>query len=209
MWLRTDVAELDPFEASSLERPGCFLQGQWPKWLVRGAGVGLAFVLAAVFTACSSSPASSPSASKTTTSTSQAGTTVSSSKSAQYGTILVTSSGATLYMLTGDSPTSSICSGTCATIWPPLTTTAAPSGAGGVDTKLLGTITRADGTHQVTYSGHPLYTYSNDKGPGQVNGEGINHFGGIWYVLSVSGKPITGPIAPSTTNTSSSSGYRY
>jgi hypothetical protein len=73
----------------------------------------------------------------------------------------------------------------------------------------VGTITRSNGQKQVTYDGHPLYTFASDSGPHQITGEGINAFGGYWYVISPSGKPITssggGSTYASTTSSSSSS----
>lgn len=91
-------------------------------------------------------------------------------------TALVNSQGMTLYYNTSDT-TSSVCSGGCASAWPPVLSTSTPSSA----TSLSGTLsllTDANGS-QVTYNGHPLYTYSGDTAPGQTNGEGI---GGVWFV---------------------------
>lgn len=164
-------------------------------------------VLGLVLGGCSSSPSSSSSTSSSATvATSSAGATVSASKSVRYGTILVNASGMTLYMLTGDSPTTSICTGACPPIWPPLSTTGTPKAGSGINAHLLGTITRTDGTRQVTYNGHPLYTFSKDTAAGQVNGEGINHFGGIWYVLTTSGQPVMAPVSAASTTTSTT-GY--
>lgn len=176
--------------------------GKSRRRLVRGAATCSVTFLGLVLGACSSSPSSSSSTSSSSTvPASSTGTTVSASKSAQYGTILVSASGMTLYMLTGDSPTTSICTGACPPIWPRLSTTGAPKAGSGVDAKLLGTITRSDGTREVTYNGHPLYTFSKDTAAGQVNGEGINHFGGIWYVLNASGQPVTAPVSATSTST--------
>ncbi len=136
---------------------------------------------------------------------------VKTSSSSKYGTIIVTNSGMTLYMLTADSPTKSVCTQSCPLIWPPLTTKADPLAGHGVEAKHLGTIARSAGVHQVTYNGHPLYTYSGDSSPGQVNGEGIDSFGGHWYLLSPSGKPVTKSSSSSKTSTGSNSskGYGY
>jgi|GEM_PF-555560 len=170
-----------------------------------GAVVALAWALAA----CGSSSSTSGSAAASHASTSTAtGTTVASAPSARYGTILVTATGRTLYMLTGDSPAASICTGACVTAWPPLTTTGAPRAGSGVNAQLLGTITRADGTRQVTYAGHPLYTFFRDSAAGQVNGEGIDNFGGIWYVLDTAGTPVTSAVpSTSTSATTTTSAY--
>jgi len=137
------------------------------------------------------------------------GVSVKTSSSSKYGTILVTNSGMTLYMLTADSPTKSVCTQGCPLIWPPLTTKAAPKAGHGVQAKHLATIARSAGVHQVTYDGHPLYTYSGDSSPGQVNGEGIDAFGGHWYVLSSSGKPVTKSASSSKKSNGSKSSGGY
>ena len=76
------------------------------------------------------------------------------------------------------------CNGSCAQIWPPVK---GPATAGTGVTGTLGTITRADGSTQATYNGHPLYTYTADTAPGQANGNGINASGGVWHEVTVSG----------------------
>ncbi len=105
----------------------------------------------------------------------------------QFGSILVNGNGMTLYLFTNDSPNTPTCYATCATIWPPLLTTGAPAGGMGLDASKLGTAMRTDGTTQVTYNGWPLYTYSKDNQPGDVNGERV---AGSWFVVSPSGNPI-------------------
>jgi hypothetical protein len=82
-------------------------------------------------------------------------------------------------------PTST-CYGECAAAWPPLLTKGAPSAAAGLDSKLLGTTTRNDGSLQVTYNAHPLYYYSGDKGE-EVMCQHVQLHGGFWYVVSASG----------------------
>jgi predicted lipoprotein with Yx(FWY)xxD motif len=115
-------------------------------------------------------------------------------------TVLANSEGFTLYSFAPDSSTASKCTGGCATIWPPEN---GPATAGSGVTGKLGTITRADGSSQATYNGHPLYTYTADTGPGQTNGNGINTFGGVWHVVPVSGTAPT----PSGSPTSGGGGY--
>jgi predicted lipoprotein with Yx(FWY)xxD motif len=97
--------------------------------------------------------------------------------------VLTDAKGRTLYSFAPDSPTKSACYGSCAAYWPPVTGT--PSAGPGVTGK-LGTIKRTDGTTQVTYDGHPLYTYIADNAPGQDNGNNINLNGGLWRVVPVS-----------------------
>ena len=98
--------------------------------------------------------------------------------------VLTNAKGFVLYWFAPDTPTSSKCSGSCATYWPPVTGSVT---AGSGVTGTLGTITRSDGTKQATYDGHPLYTYVGDTAPGQAKGNGLNLSGGLWYEMTVSG----------------------
>lgn len=98
------------------------------------------------------------------------------------GNVLATSKGRTLYLYTLDGKNKSNCTGSCAAAWPPLLTKGKPVAGMGVRKSLLGTAKR--GTKlQVSYNGHPLYTYTGDSGPGQTNGEGTGGF----YVVTASG----------------------
>ncbi len=101
----------------------------------------------------------------------------------RVGTVLASSKGLTLYYYTEDKPGSgkSVCTGGCATAWPPL---AAPvkAPAGVRLPGRLGMITRADGTKQVTLNGYPLYYYADDKAPGQAAGNGVE---GAWHVIKI------------------------
>ena len=106
------------------------------------------------------------------------------------GRILVTRQGRSVYLFEKDHRKASTCYGACAGEWPPVTTSGAPIAAKGVVDAMLGTRKRKNGTLQVTYNGHPLYTYAGDAKAGQTNGEGSNAFGGAWYVLSPAGKKI-------------------
>jgi predicted lipoprotein with Yx(FWY)xxD motif len=111
-----------------------------------------------------------------------------STKTAKVGTVLAGRRGLTLYMFEADKTGSSSCTGACAQVWPPLTGSAHASGkAMSAD---LGTITRSDGTKQVTYKGHPLYYFTKDKDNGDAYGEGVKAFGANWYVLAPSGTKI-------------------
>jgi predicted lipoprotein with Yx(FWY)xxD motif len=118
------------------------------------------------------------------------------------GKILVNSKGRTLYLFQADSGTTSACADACAAAWPPLTS-ATPKIGKGAKASLASTATRSDGKPQVIYNGHPLYTYSGDKKAGNTNGQGVNAFGGLWYVLSPAGNEITS--APSTSGGSGGS----
>jgi predicted lipoprotein with Yx(FWY)xxD motif len=106
------------------------------------------------------------------------------------GRILVDSSGITLYDFVKDKGTSSACYGACAALWPPLTTSTKPIAGPGVRASLLGTTRRKDGKLEVTYNGHPLYYFVTDRKPGQTTGQGVNQFGGPWWVISAAGKEI-------------------
>ncbi len=98
-------------------------------------------------------------------------------------TVLTNSKGFTLYWFTPDSPTKSVCNGSCAAYWPPVK---APVAAGQGVTGKITTITRADGSKQAAYDGHPLYTYIGDSKPGQASGNNVNLNGGRWHEVTVS-----------------------
>jgi len=114
------------------------------------------------------------------------------------GPALTANGGLTLYEFAKDTGSTSACTGTCATNWPPLTVAAgeAASAGPGADTAMLGTITRPDGSTQVTYNGHPLYFFANDSKAGQTNGQGVQ---GIWWVVSAAGKKVTKKAAVRST----------
>jgi predicted lipoprotein with Yx(FWY)xxD motif len=98
-------------------------------------------------------------------------------------TVLTNAKGFTLYSFAPDTSARSKCYGSCATYWPPVTgTTAAGQGLPG----RTGIITRTDGSHQLTYNGHPLYTYIGDAAPGQARGDNLNLNGGLWHEVRVS-----------------------
>lgn len=105
------------------------------------------------------------------------------------GSILVDSSGKSLYIFTSDTQNggTSTCSADCLTNWPALLSTEAPTAGNGVDAAMLGTIARDDGSTQVTYNGWPLYYYSGDTAPGDINGQGV---GGKWYLVAPDGQMI-------------------
>jgi predicted lipoprotein with Yx(FWY)xxD motif len=108
----------------------------------------------------------------------------------KLGTILVDNKGITLYDFVKDKGTTSVCYGACAALWPPLLTHGKPVAGPGVRASLLGTTKRKDGKLEVTYGGHPLYYFVTDRKPGQTTGQGVNQFGGPWWVLSAAGKEI-------------------
>lgn len=133
--------------------------------------------------------------------------TVIQTKTGSFGSYLTDSKGYSLYMFEADTATASNCNGECATYWPPVQSKGAVSVAGGASKSLLGTITRSDGTKQVTYDGHPLYYFTLDKGAGQTTGQGSNNFGALWWLMSANGKPITSKPAPSAPAYGGGGGY--
>jgi predicted lipoprotein with Yx(FWY)xxD motif len=98
-------------------------------------------------------------------------------------TVLANARGFTLYSFAPDTPTASKCYGSCAAYWPPVTGTAAASpGLPG----RIAAIARAGGPRQLTYNGHPLYTYIGDSAPGQASGNNLNLNGGLWHEVRIS-----------------------
>jgi predicted lipoprotein with Yx(FWY)xxD motif len=117
-----------------------------------------------------------------------AGTTVKAATT-KLGRILTDSNGRTVYLFEKDKGAMSNCSGACATIWPPVTGATRVAGPG-LSAAKLGSIKRSDGKTEVTYAGHPLYTYAGDTKPGDTRGQGLDQFGAEWYVLAPSGRQI-------------------
>jgi predicted lipoprotein with Yx(FWY)xxD motif len=111
-------------------------------------------------------------------------------ENSNLGKILDNGQGRTLYLFQADTGTTSNCSGACATEWPPLTSTK-PTVGKGASASMIGTTKRSDGKTQVTYNGHPLYTFAGDNSPGDTSGQGVNAFGGLWYALSPKGQQVT------------------
>jgi predicted lipoprotein with Yx(FWY)xxD motif len=130
----------------------------------------------------------------------------------KLGKILVDSKGRTLYELGSDGKNKSTCAGACAMNWPPSIAPKKPTFGAGVSKSKLKVIKRADGKKQLSYNGHPLYTFIADTKKGDTNGQGINAFGGIWNVLNGKGKIIssgqaTGTSTGSTDPTPTYPGY--
>lgn len=114
--------------------------------------------------------------------------TVAVAKNPELGTILVDAKGFTLYDFHKDKGGKSACYGACASTWPPLSTSGTPHAISGAEASKLGTAERSDGTLQVTYAGHPLYTYVADTKPGEAKGNDFSSFGAQWYALKPSGE---------------------
>jgi predicted lipoprotein with Yx(FWY)xxD motif len=119
------------------------------------------------------------------------------------GTILVDRRGRTLYLFEKDRNGMSMCNSGCAKYWPPLTSRGTPRAGKGVRQSLLRLTRARHGARQVTYAGHPLYTFVGDKGAGQTSGEGLDNFGAEWYAVGPNGHKVEHASGSS----SSSGGY--
>jgi predicted lipoprotein with Yx(FWY)xxD motif len=188
--------------------------------------LGAVAVVGLIAAACGSSTPAATSATTTTTSpaSTPAGTTGSSGQvvaeivsNAKIGSpILVNSSSMTLYKFSADSGDTSACNAGCAAVWPPLTVPAGTTPKGGPGTGgTFGTISRTGGTLQVTYDGHPLYTFTGDSSAGATSGENLVSDGGKWTVVTIGATGTSSNTnSPPTTKTpsttkASSGGYGY
>jgi predicted lipoprotein with Yx(FWY)xxD motif len=103
---------------------------------------------------------------------------------------LADQTGRSLYLFVADTSSTSTCNDACAAQWPPLTTQGAVTAGSGVDAAKLKTSDRTDGSKQATYANHPLYFFSGDTGPIQTNGQGVNAFGALWWLVNPNGDAI-------------------
>ena len=172
-------------------------------------GVGGAFGVAVLVAACASgsgsstgAAASSSPAGASASNSAAAGSGASGSKatvittaSSSAGTFLTDGKGRAVYLWVKDSGGTSACSGACAGAWSPVTTTGTVTASGSAKAADLGTITRSDGTKQVTYAGHPLYYYSGDSGPGTASGQGSDGFGAKWWLVAPVGSDVTAAVS--------------
>jgi predicted lipoprotein with Yx(FWY)xxD motif len=178
-------------------------------FLASTAGLPLIALTAAACSSGGGGASASPTPPKTTTAQPA---TVGVAKTG-LGQVLVDSQGRTLYLFQKDSGTTSACTGACATAWPPLRASGQPTAGSGANASLLGTTPRADGNPQVTYNGHPLYTFSGDQKAGDTNGQGVNAFGASWFALTSAGNQVAGQASGGSTSsggtssTSGASGY--
>jgi predicted lipoprotein with Yx(FWY)xxD motif len=122
------------------------------------------------------------------------------------GRILVDARGRTLYRFAKDRNGRSACNGACAASWPPLISAGKARPGSGLRASLLGLTRRSDGRRQVTYAGHPLYTFALDMRAGQTAGEGVKAFGGSWAALAASGRAVEPPAGSSSGNTGGTGG---
>jgi predicted lipoprotein with Yx(FWY)xxD motif len=143
---------------------------------------------------------------KTSSASPSSGVTVATKTIKPYGAVLVNGAGRTLYIFAPDKAKKVTCVSACATIWPPakLPPGTKATASGQVKSSLLGSDPNPSGGRVVTYNGWPLYTYVTDTAPGVAHGQGINSAGGLWYVISPSGKVIK---SKKSSSSSSSSAY--
>jgi predicted lipoprotein with Yx(FWY)xxD motif len=146
---------------------------------------------AAAGSAAQTSPAYARATSTATPTSGSAAAVLISTKQDKLGTILAAGAKQmTVYLFEGDKGARSACTGACTQVWPPVTTTGQARSGGSAMAADLGTITRSDGSKQVTYKGHPLYRFARDGDKGDAYGQGVNGFGASWYVLSPSGSKV-------------------
>jgi predicted lipoprotein with Yx(FWY)xxD motif len=118
------------------------------------------------------------------------------------GKVLVDAQGRTVYLFKKDSGTTSACTGACASAWPPVRANGKPTAGSGANASMIGTTARSDGAGQVTYNGHPVYTFSGDQKPGDTTGQGVTAFGASWFALTPSGNQASGSASKSSGSTS-------
>jgi len=195
---------------SSHGRPKIPSRRQRAPLVIPAAAAGLAALAACSSSSSSSSsaPSSAPATSAPATGASATGSaaaaasgaaaaTTAGLKTASIGgvTVLTNAKGFTLYSFAPDTATKSACNGACATAWPPQT-------ASGTVTSPYTTIKRSDGSTQLVFHGHPLYTFTGDTAPGTASGNGVNAFGGLWHEV-----PASGAAAPAGGTSPTSAGY--
>jgi predicted lipoprotein with Yx(FWY)xxD motif len=149
----------------------------------------------AALTACgggdgTTTPAAAPQSQTSTTPDTSAAPKLATADVANFGKVVVDGNGRTLYVFDSDtaSPSKSNCDGECAALWPPAKAGTAAPQLDGVDASLVGTVTRTDGSKQLTLAGSPLYQYAPDTKPGDGKGQGVL---GTWWVVGADGKKIT------------------
>ena len=169
--------------------------------LVVPAAAAAAAALAACGSSGTSASGSGAASGGTTAPSASASAAAAGLKTAKVGgvTVLTNAQGLTLYSFAPDTSSKSVCNGACATSWPPVT----PATTATVKSPFA-TIKRAGGATQLTFHGHPLYTFVGDKAPGQATGNGVNAFGGLWHEA-----PASGGAVAAGTSSSGSGGYQY
>ena len=170
--------------------------------------LGLLATAMALVAACGGSGTSSTGGAGSSTSSAAAAGVVATG-STSLGTVLTNTQGFTLYYFTPEQGSKVVCTGSCATTWPPVTASGGVSAPSGV-TGTFATVTLADGSMEVTYNGWPLHTYAGDSAAGQTNGQGIE---GKWFAatpgLTANAGGGAGASSASSSSASTSSSYGY
>lgn len=174
----------------------------------RRLGMGAAVCAAALALAACGSTTKTASSSPASPTSSSPGTMFSVASVSGLGNVIVDGNGRTVYLLTSGATKNVTCDDAsgCTKVWPDLPLpagTAAATAGSGLQASLLSTMKLSDGETYPTYNGYLMYEYAGDHGPGQAHGQGIQSFGGTWYVLNPAGTPVT----TAQSSTSGSSGY--
>jgi predicted lipoprotein with Yx(FWY)xxD motif len=148
----------------------------------------------------STSSTSSPAATSTSSTATAAAVTISTRTLPGLGSVLVDAQGRTLYVFAPDKAKKVTCVKGCAAVWPPLALSSGqkPVVSGAARSALVGSDPDPAGGRTVTYAGWPLYAYVADTAPGAAHGQAVNLNGGLWDVISPSGKVITKKSSTST-----------
>ena len=168
------------------------------------AGIALAAVATAGGLTAAAASSSTPTAAASAASANSMSATVRTASANVAGkteTILVTSQGLPLYIYRPDTATKSLVTGGLARLWPPLT---APAVAGAGVTGKVAVLKDVNG-QQVTYNGHPLYTFVDDHA-GQVTGQGVQNF--FVATPGIASITMAGSTAPASSAVPSG-GYGY
>jgi predicted lipoprotein with Yx(FWY)xxD motif len=165
---------------------------------------GTAVLGLSALTACGGGGYNSPAAPQNSTSQStggqsSAGAKLATADVANFGKVVVDGTGRTVYVFDKDtaSPPKSNCDGDCAAMWPPVLAGDSTPQLDGVDASLVGTVTRTDGSKQVTLAGLPIYEFAKDTKAGDAKGQAV---GNIWWVVGADGKKITTQASDDSNN---------
>jgi len=208
---RTSSQTMQPATSHRPDSPATYAIAGRVRRIGLGAAGAVLLVVAMVLASCSSPAATSSTSSSKASGPNAAATgpstaVIASATKSSVGTILVDDNGRSLYHLTTDTSTTSTCTGSCASLWPPVTVAAGmkPSAAAGLSGS-VGTLTRSDGSRQVTYNGKPLYTYGPDTTTADALGQGVE---GVWFVVKAPGAASSAG-STTTSTTARSGGYGY
>jgi predicted lipoprotein with Yx(FWY)xxD motif len=194
------LAASDDFPSGEMSHYGLKVPNRRRRALlvVPAAAAGLAALAACSSSGSSPAASSSPAGSSSAASGSAVAAAV-GLKTAGIGgvTVLTNAKGFTLYTFAPDTATTSACNGACAVAWPPQTALAAVKSP-------YSTLKRSDGSAQLTFNGHPLYTFTGDTAPGKASGNGVNAFGGLWHEV-----PASGAAAPAGSSSTGNGGAGY